>query len=112
MAKQKRSSSAEQSSSAVNEVRNCSSADQVQRTRTVIECEARYKRMIECRSDHNRGTIYLAERPAEGPYGREQIKNQLVNDKPAGQADHELIQEEGTLSSKVMKLARYRNSKL
>ncbi|KZV55115.1 hypothetical protein F511_31607 [Dorcoceras hygrometricum] len=33
-----------QSSSAVNEAQNCSSADQVQRTRVVIECEARYKR--------------------------------------------------------------------
>ncbi|KZV28319.1 hypothetical protein F511_25257 [Dorcoceras hygrometricum] len=28
---------------------------------------------------------------------REQIRNQLVKDKPAGQADQELIQEEGTL---------------
>ncbi|KZV51877.1 hypothetical protein F511_13561 [Dorcoceras hygrometricum] len=33
-----------QSSSAVNEAQNCSSADQVQRIRAVIEYEARYKR--------------------------------------------------------------------
>ncbi|KZV55623.1 hypothetical protein F511_32198 [Dorcoceras hygrometricum] len=34
---------------------------------------------------------------------REQVRNQLVKDKPAGQADQELIQEGGTLSSKVFK---------
>ncbi|KZV41687.1 hypothetical protein F511_25510 [Dorcoceras hygrometricum] len=44
------------------QVQNSSSADQVQCTRAVIECEYMYKR-----SD------------------REQIKNQLVKDKPAGQ---------------------------
>ncbi|KZV45797.1 hypothetical protein F511_35392 [Dorcoceras hygrometricum] len=34
------------SSSAVNEAQNCSSADRVQRTRTVIECGAMYKRSV------------------------------------------------------------------
>ncbi|KZV14725.1 hypothetical protein F511_41307 [Dorcoceras hygrometricum] len=33
-----------QSSIAVNEEQNCSSSDQLQRTRAVIECESRYKR--------------------------------------------------------------------
>ncbi|KZV21301.1 hypothetical protein F511_17593 [Dorcoceras hygrometricum] len=76
--------------------------------------------VIECRSDHQRCTIYLAERPAEGlagksakaeellqrrretsstsPYQyacwwgtREQTKNQLVKDKPAGQNLQEQI---------------------
>ncbi|KZV18740.1 transcription elongation factor Spt5 [Dorcoceras hygrometricum] len=69
--------------------------------------------VIECISDHQRCTIYLAERPAEGPVGKlaraeellqreerlalgaylgrgricklEQTKNQLVKDKLAGQ---------------------------
>ncbi|KZV27489.1 hypothetical protein F511_24761 [Dorcoceras hygrometricum] len=95
------------------QVHNSSSADQVQCTRAVIECEDRYKRSDECISDHQRCTIYLAERPAEGPAGKsaraeellqreerlalgahlgrgricmlEQTKNQLVKDKPAGQ---------------------------
>ncbi|KZV57520.1 Golgi SNAP receptor complex member 1-1 [Dorcoceras hygrometricum] len=33
---------------------------------------------------------------------KEQVNNQLVKDKPAGQVDQELIKEEETLSSKVM----------
>ncbi|KZV34650.1 hypothetical protein F511_23369 [Dorcoceras hygrometricum] len=75
--------------------------------------------VIECRSNHQRCTIYLAERPAEGPAGKsaraeellqreerlalgvhlgrgrifmlEQTKNQLVKDKPAGQNLQEKI---------------------
>ncbi|KZV32721.1 hypothetical protein F511_31776 [Dorcoceras hygrometricum] len=75
--------------------------------------------VIECRSDHQRCTIYLAERPSEGPAGKsaraeellqreerlalgahlgrgricmlEQTKNQLVKDKPAGQNLQEQI---------------------
>ncbi|KZV37461.1 hypothetical protein F511_14877 [Dorcoceras hygrometricum] len=76
-----------QSSSSVNEAQNCSSEDQVQRTRAVIECEARYKRSDRVQIQSQAG---------------DQIRNQLVKDKPAGQADQELIQEGGTLFSKVM----------
>ncbi|KZV26366.1 TMV resistance protein N-like [Dorcoceras hygrometricum] len=50
---------------------------------------------------------------------REQIRNQLVKDKPSSQDVQEQIREEETLSSKVMnshkmrkKFARLRNSKL
>ncbi|KZV58204.1 hypothetical protein F511_36315 [Dorcoceras hygrometricum] len=117
------------------EVQNGSSADQVQGTRAVIECEAEYKHSdrVQIRSQvgsmrpQGRGRIYMLgysfslhkaklvhpKKPAWRTAQmksllryREQIRNQMVKNKPAGQVVQELIQEEGILSSKVMKFAR------
>ncbi|KZV29102.1 Thiamin diphosphate-binding protein [Dorcoceras hygrometricum] len=80
------------------QVQNSSSADQVQCTRAVIECKDRsagYIKLVhqldvgaarrssaecevECRSDHQRCTIYLAERPAEGPAGKSARAEELL----------------------------------
>ncbi|KZV33765.1 hypothetical protein F511_32869 [Dorcoceras hygrometricum] len=89
------------SSSAVNEAQNCSRADQVQRTRAVIECEARLARV----DPKGRGRICMlgtrsvfiksSWHTQEDQLGetaqmknllryREQIRNQLVKDKSAG----------------------------
>ncbi|KZV37979.1 putative LRR receptor-like serine/threonine-protein kinase-like [Dorcoceras hygrometricum] len=37
--------------------------------------------MIECRSDHQRSTLYLAERPAKGPAGSWKESSRAENDR-------------------------------